>query len=77
MSEYLIYEQKMSGRMYLTDIPNDDDPIGGIGFRGSNDGSIPNAAGTCPTIEDAEKVIAYLHDAISGPRADYRFEAKP
>jgi hypothetical protein len=57
--------------MYLTSIGNEN-PLAGIGFQGGH-GSIPTAAGTTPTIEDAEKIIEYLKEAC-GRSEDYKYE---
>ena len=75
-AEYLIYYvSENGGKMYLTDLPRDDNPLGGIGFQSRNDGSIPDAAGTCPDIHEAEKVIEYLKEACYGEPRDYKYEA--
>lgn len=74
--EFLIYRQECGSKMYLTDLPDDDNPLGGIWFQGGNDGSIPNAAGSCPTEEDANKVIAYLREAIGNGDEIYGIEER-
>ncbi|MBA6091611.1 hypothetical protein H4C81_22460 [Pseudomonas monteilii] len=64
-------------RWYLTDIPRDDNPLGGIGYRGSNDGSVPDTAGTAPTEEDAKKICEYLRTASHGQPEDHFYEPAP
>lgn len=76
-TEYLIYQIEFGKKMYLTDLPEDDNPLGGIGFQGSDDGTIPSSAGTCPTEEDAKKVIAYLREAIGTSYNHFGFEERP
>ncbi|WP_213732668.1 hypothetical protein [Citrobacter europaeus] len=76
-TEYLIYQIELGKKMYLTDLPEDENPLGGIGFQGSDDGTIPVAAVTCPTEEDAKKVIAYLREAIGTSYNHFGFEERP
>jgi len=64
---FVIYKDDEDGRRwYLADLPADDNPIGGIGYRGSNDGRVPEEAGTCPTEDDAMKLCEYLKTAFYG-----------
>ncbi|MBI0677215.1 hypothetical protein HCH73_09260 [Citrobacter koseri] len=63
-SEFLIFRIEHGKKMWLTSLPNDENPLGGIGFQGGSDGGIPIAAGSCPTEEDAKKVVAYLRESI-------------
>jgi hypothetical protein len=73
MSYYIYYVNKDGYKMYLTSIGNEN-PLAGIGFQGGH-GSIPSAAGTTPTIEDAQKIIEYLKEAMPGRSEEYLFEA--
>lgn len=64
---YVICYDSPNGIMYLTSLPNDENPFSGIGFQGGgNDPAIPRAAGNCPSIEDAQKIIAYLNEEQDG-----------
>lgn len=54
---FLIQSFGETKKMFLVDLPDEDNWLSGIGFQ-----SDKRAAGTCPTIEDAEKVIAWLKD---------------
>ncbi|MNC00087.1 hypothetical protein D3C76_705310 [compost metagenome] len=72
MSYYIYYVNKDGHKMYLTSIGNEN-PLAGIGFQGGH-GTIPSAAGTTPTVEDAEKVIEYLKEAICGRPEVYQYE---
>lgn len=74
-TEYLIYQVSCGKKMYLTDL-GDDSPIGGIGFQSSGDGVVPDSAGTCPTHEDAVKVVAYLREAIGTYRDHFGIEER-
>lgn len=74
-TEYVIYQISDGKKMYLTDI-GDDSPLGGIGFQSCTDGEIPDAAGTCPTREDATKVVAYLRQAIGTYRDHFGIEER-
>lgn len=74
MSEYVIYEQTDTGRLYLTSLPNENNPLSGFGFQSVGDGSIPSAAGTCPTKEAAERVIEYLVQARMCGNREYGLE---
>ncbi|MEE4087487.1 hypothetical protein [Pseudomonas viridiflava] len=77
---YLIYKVADKGsecdRFYLTDIPRDDNPLGGIGYQGVKDG-IPKAAGTAPTEEEAKKICEYLRTAFFGVPEDHFYELAP
>ncbi|MFY9993598.1 MAG: hypothetical protein WAK61_01220 [Leclercia sp.] len=75
-TEFLIYREEDGSKMYLTSLPDDDHPLGGIGFQGSHDGGIPSAAGSCPTEEDAKKVIAYLLEENEGGDEVYGIEER-
>ena len=69
---FLIYRLGENGRkQYLVDIPAEDNPLGGIGYRSMNDESVPCEAGTCPTEDDAKKLCAYLRTAFYGPDQDH------
>jgi len=58
----IYYASKDSGKkMYLVDLPNDENWLSGIGFQ-----SDKKAAGTCLARQDAEKLIIWLEDEISG-----------
>lgn len=70
---YVIFYRKDGGKMYLTDLPDDDNPFSGIGFQGGGDNEVPISAGSCPTIEDAEKVIAYLNEDQDGYYEQHEF----
>lgn len=74
MSEYVIYEQTETGRLYLTGLPNENNPFSGFGFQSVSDGSIPSAAGTCPSKEAAQRVIEYLVEARTCGNKEYGFE---
>lgn len=74
MAYYIYYVSKDGNKMYLTSIGNEN-PLAGIGFQGNKDGTIPSAAGSTPTMEDAQKVIEYLYEAISGQPRNYQIEA--
>ncbi len=77
---YVIYKLAAKGsectRLYLTDIPGDDNPLGGIGYQGIP-GGVPAAAGTTPTEEDAKKVCEYLRTAFYGPSEEHFYEKAP
>lgn len=73
MAYYIYYLDENGNKLYLTSIGNEN-PLAGIGFQGRGDGKIPSAAGTTPNIEDAEKIIEYLHEAISPPFSPYQYE---
>lgn len=69
---FVIYRISDNGRkQYLVDIPADDNPIGGFGYRSMNDESIPEEAGTCPTEADATKLCNFLRDAFYGPSQEH------
>lgn len=74
--EFLIYRQEQGGKMYLTSLPDDDYPMGGIGFQGGPAGVIPRATGSCPTEEDASKVISYLREAVGNGDEIYGIEER-
>ncbi|MBY0738157.1 hypothetical protein K5S02_07460 [Klebsiella sp. M581] len=74
-TEYLIYQVSDGKKMYLTDL-GDDSPMGGIGFQSCADGLVPDGAGTCPTREDAVKVISYLRAAIGTYRDHFGIEER-
>ncbi len=63
-TEYLIYEKRDDSKLYLTELDDENNPLSGIGFQSSSDGTVPSAAGSCPTKEEALKVIAYLREAV-------------
>lgn len=44
-------------KMYLVDLPDEDNWLSGIGYQ-----SDKRSAGTCPTVEDANKLIAWLKE---------------
>lgn len=48
-SEYLIYENRIGGKFYLTEFEDENNPLSGLGFQSSSDGTVPLAAGSCPT----------------------------
>lgn len=66
MSYVICYDRPGLTTMYLTSLPDEENPFSGIGFQGSENGDIPRIAGSCPTIEDAEKIIAYLNEDQDG-----------
>jgi hypothetical protein len=78
---YVIYKSASNGdpceRWYLTDIPSEDNVLGGIGYQGGKAGNVPRAAGTTPTEEDANKVCEYLRTACYGPPEDHFYEKAP
>lgn len=74
--EFVIYRQEGGKKMYLTDLPDDDHPLGGIGFQCSQDGVVPKSVGSCPTEEDAKKVIAYLRQEIGTNCNHFGFEER-
>ncbi|EAM8407027.1 hypothetical protein AB241_03760 [Salmonella enterica] len=76
-NEYVIFRIERGNKMYLTDLPEDDNPLGGIGFQSSHYGTVPSGAGTCPTEDDARKVIAYLRQAIGTNYDHFGFEERP
>lgn len=73
---YVIYknDQSSSKRWYLTGIPRDGHILSGIGYQSQNDGRVPDAAGTCPTENDAVKLCDYLRTAAYGPPVDHFYE---
>ncbi|MEE5060511.1 hypothetical protein V2J93_17115 [Pseudomonas alliivorans] len=77
---YVIYKLAETGRecarLYLVDIPSDDNPLGGVGYQGIPSG-VPAAAGTAPTEEDAKKICEYLRTAFYGPPQDHFYEKAP
>ncbi|WP_373203945.1 hypothetical protein [Citrobacter amalonaticus] len=75
-SEYLIYENRISGKLYLTELDDENNPLSGIGFQSGSDGTVPLAAGSCPTREDAMKVISYLREVIGDGSEDYQIEER-
>uniref|UniRef100_A0AAU8GFF6 Uncharacterized protein n=1 Tax=Salmonella phage vB_SEnST11_KE22 TaxID=3161173 RepID=A0AAU8GFF6_9CAUD len=76
MKQYLIFQQEEGKKMYLTCLPGDDYPLGGIGFQGSNDGSIPTEAGFCETEEAAIEVVKYLREEIGTPYNRFGYELR-
>lgn len=78
--KYVIYKMADRNsdckRLYLTSIPRDDNPLGGIGYQGIKDG-VPEAAGTTPTEEDAKKLCEYLNTASYGPPQEHFYEEAP
>lgn len=62
---YKIYfiDNSTGEKMYLVNLPDPDNWLSGIGFR-----SDESVAGTCPTLEDADKVIAWLKEDPSDKR---------
>lgn len=73
--EYVIYKISDGKKTYLTDL-GDDSPLGGIGFQGCKDGEIPDSAGLCPTVEDAQKVLAYLRASIGTYRDHFGIQER-
>jgi hypothetical protein len=69
--EYTIYfiSNHQGKKMYLVNLPDEDNWLSGVGFQ-----SDKTAAGTCPTLEDAHKVIAWLNEDPSD-RTEYLVEA--
>lgn len=77
-SEFYVYkldDEDPNKKWYCTGIPGDDNPLGGIGYQATTDGSIPYAAATAPTEEDALKVVAYLETAFYGEPEKHYIEA--
>lgn len=77
-AEYYVYKldsKDPSKKLYCTGIPADDNPLGGVGYQSMNDGTIPDAAATAPTEEDALKVAAYLQIAFYGASEKHYIEA--
>lgn len=74
--EYLIYENRSDSKLYLTELDDENNPLSGIGFQSSSDGTVPSAAGSCPTEADALKVIAYLREAIGDGSEVYHIEER-
>ncbi|WP_282361293.1 hypothetical protein [Pseudomonas sp. PS01300] len=75
---FVIYKMGDEGRRkYVTDIPDDDNPIGGIGYTWTPSGEVPSNAGTSPTEQDALKVCKYLRTACYGPPDDHFYEKAP
>ncbi len=74
--EFVIYRQEGGKKMYLTNLPDDDYPLGSIGFQSSQDGVVPKSAGSCPTEEDAKKVIDYLRQQIGTNFNRFGFEER-
>ena len=69
---FVIYKTDDDGRRwYLADLPGEDNTLGGVGYRGSHDESVPKEAGTCPTEEDAKKLCDYLRTAFYGEPEDH------
>jgi hypothetical protein len=75
-NEYLIYEKRDDSKFYLTELDDENNPLSGIGFQSGSDGTVPSAAGSCPTKEDALKVIAYLREAVGDGSEDYQIEER-
>lgn len=75
-SEFLIYQNHIGSKLYLTELDDENNPLSGIGFQSSSDGTVPLAAGSCPTKEDAMKVIVYLREAIGDSDEDYHIEER-
>lgn len=61
-------------KFYLTDIPHDENPLGGYGYQSMADGSVPADAGTCPSEEAAIKLCDHLKTAFYGPEEEHFFE---
>lgn len=76
-TEYLIYEKRDDSKLYLTELDDENNPLSGIGFQSSSDGTVPSEAGSCPTKEDALKVISYLREAVGDGSEDYQIEERP
>lgn len=75
--EYYVYKldrKDPSKKYYCTGIPGDENPLGGIGYQSMNDKTIPDAAATAPSEEDALKVVAYLEVAFYGPSEKHYIE---
>lgn len=74
---FIIYKLAEAGdsckRWYLTDLPEDDNPIGGVGYRGD----APELAGIAPTEADAIKICEYLRTAFYGDPQEHLYEAAP
>lgn len=77
---YVIYkidqEDGQSKRWYLTELPKEDNPLGGIGYQSIAEGA-PKAAGTAPTEEDARKIVEYLKTASYGRPEEHFYELAP
>jgi len=79
---FVIYKMAPAGsdceRWYLTSLPNDENPLSGIVYRGQKaaDG-VPSAAGEAPTEEDAKKICEYLRTASYGPPEEHFYEKAP
>lgn len=73
--EYVIYKISDGKKMYLTDLGGES-PLGGIGFQSCEDGEIPDLAGSCPTVDDAEKVLAYLRESIGTYRDHFGIQER-
>jgi hypothetical protein len=71
LKEYVISYEDNAYRFYLTDLPEEENELGGIGFCGDI-----NEAGTCPTPEDAEKVIKFIKESTYGNFEGYHFAEK-
>lgn len=66
MSHCIYYTSQSFGetkKMYLVDLPDPNNWLSGVGFQ-----SDKRVAGTCPTIEDAHKVIAWLKEDLADKR---------
>lgn len=74
MSYAIFYTNEDGHKMWLTSLGNEN-PLAGIGFSGGHpqhnepDKSVP----TTPSIEDAEKIIAYLHEATGTKKTTYQY----
>lgn len=77
---YVIYKHASKGsqceRLYLINIPDDDDFLGGVGYQGIPNG-VPDDAGTAPTEEDAQKICEWLRTAFYGPEEEHFYEKAP
>ena len=77
---YVIYKLDEQGdpcsRWYLTSLPNEENPLSGIGYQGDRNG-VPEAAGTAPTEEDAKNLCEYLLTASYGPNTPHFYEEAP
>lgn len=76
---FAIYKNGDDGRRwFLAELPDEDNPLSSIGYRGSKDGSIPSEAGTCPTEADAVKLCDHLRTAGYGPPQEHFYvEVEP
>lgn len=66
MTYCIYYNSKSFGentKMYLTNLQDENNWLSGTGFR-----SDKRVAGTCPTLEDASKVIEWLKEDAADKR---------